>query len=342
MNHGSAYAYLLSEFVIILYGVFVNLYPNVPLIFQIYIRSVAFVVVALFLHTAVIGGSIVRSLILSAVNFVSIYGLYLGFKHLGIAISQSLFYTWTIFATVAYGVDLKNTLGVVIAFAIASALIDSTSHKDIESKTTTTTTTPSESKTTTTNPSESKTTTTPSESKTTTTPSESKTTTTTTTTTNPNAHLGYIGVAISIITHIAITLYYKTTLPNITHYLYDQYIGIFIVLSVVFIIYFVKRHYAKSEIHRTSLRMTVKSEIHPPQRVEDYVSIFAFNVLLGFVGFYARFHAMRSLSVPVISILTLVAVSFGVVIDRWMFHRPIRRVQVLYMFMLVVVSSFFL
>ena len=297
MNHGSAYAYLLSEFVIILYGVFVNLYPNVPLIFQIYIRSVAFVVVALFLHTAVIGGSIVRSLILSAVNFVSIYGLYLGFKHLGIAISQSLFYTWTIFATVAYGVDLKNTLGVVIAFAIASALIDSTSHKDIESKTTTT---------------------------------------------NPNAHLGYIGVAISIITHIAITLYYKTTLPNITHYLYDQYIGIFIVLSVVFIIYFVKRHYAKSEIHRTSLRMTVKSEIHPPQRVEDYVSIFAFNVLLGFVGFYARFHAMRSLSVPVISILTLVAVSFGVVIDRWMFHRPIRRVQVLYMFMLVVVSSFFL
>jgi drug/metabolite transporter (DMT)-like permease len=97
--------YLVSNAIISIYGVLVKYYKTVPLFEQLFLRTLAFVIIA---FTALSGKGInfetiimenvlsYRAILLSTVNLASIYGIYISFQELGIGVTNSLFLTWPI------------------------------------------------------------------------------------------------------------------------------------------------------------------------------------------------------------------------------------------------------
>ena len=97
----SEITYLASNTIISLYGVLIKYYSNITVFEQLFIRTIAFVIISIFgllynKHSIINNIFTYDSIILSIVNLSSIYGIYISFKELGMGITNSIFYTWPI------------------------------------------------------------------------------------------------------------------------------------------------------------------------------------------------------------------------------------------------------
>ena len=100
----NAILYLISNFILTLYGLLIKYYQDIPIIDQVFSRTVVFTIISFFsmngfnnlqkLYNISIQPI---TLLLSIVNFISIYGIYISFEQLGIGISQAIMYSWPIF-----------------------------------------------------------------------------------------------------------------------------------------------------------------------------------------------------------------------------------------------------
>jgi drug/metabolite transporter (DMT)-like permease len=115
--------YLISNFILTLYGLIVKSFPNISLLEQVYARSIIFTIISIF---SFIGweGFVTKiphllNISLSIVNFISIYGAYLSFERLGIGITQSIFYSWPIFYYILTQsqFSIQETIVLIITFA---------------------------------------------------------------------------------------------------------------------------------------------------------------------------------------------------------------------------------
>jgi len=99
----NAILYLIS-FILTLYGLVIKYYQDIPLIEQVFARSIVFTLISFFSQKGFNQLQNVYNitiqpitLLLSFVNFISIYGIYISFEQLGIGISQAIRYSWPIF-----------------------------------------------------------------------------------------------------------------------------------------------------------------------------------------------------------------------------------------------------
>ena len=196
--------YLISNFILTLYGLIVKSFPNISLLEQVYARSIIFTIISIF---GVIGweGFLTKiphllniaiqpmTLLLSIVNFISIYGVYLSFERLGIGITQSIFYSWPIFYYILTQTKFTIQETIVLIITFACVLLISPLNGDMSLNTKTT--------------------------------------------------IGFLGVLASLITHIYIFYYMKMNTPNINEYLFSQYIFIFLGLSIYYIYKKIKENY---------------------------------------------------------------------------------------------------
>lgn len=104
----NAIIYLISNFILTFYGLLVKSYPNISLLEQVYIRSIIFTLISAIGYNGITGflekiPSLLNitlkpiTILLSLVNFISIYGIYISFEKLGIGITQAIFFSWPIF-----------------------------------------------------------------------------------------------------------------------------------------------------------------------------------------------------------------------------------------------------
>jgi len=100
----NAILYLISNFILTLYGLVIKYYQDIPLIEQVFARSIVFTLISFFSQKGFNQLQNVYNitiqpitLLLSFVNFISIYGIYISFEQLGIGISQAIMYSWPIF-----------------------------------------------------------------------------------------------------------------------------------------------------------------------------------------------------------------------------------------------------
>jgi drug/metabolite transporter (DMT)-like permease len=196
--------YLISNFILTLYGLIVKSFPNISLLEQVYARSIIFTIISIF---SVIGwdGFLTKiphllniaiqpiTLLLSIVNFISIYGVYLSFERLGIGITQSIFYSWPIFYYILTQTPFTIQETIVLIITFACILLISPLNGDMSL--------------------------------------------------NKQTTIGFLGVLASLITHIYIFYYMKMNTPNINEYLFSQYIFVFLGLSIYYIYKKIKENY---------------------------------------------------------------------------------------------------
>ena len=196
--------YLISNFILTLYGLIIKSFPNISLMEQVYARSIIFTIISIFSFIGLDGfGTKIPhllnisfqpiTLLLSIVNFISIYGIYLSFERLGIGITQAIFYSWPIFYYILTQTQfsLQETIVLIITFACVLLISPLNGDMSINKKTT----------------------------------------------------IGFLGVIASLITHIYIFYYMKMNTPNINEYLFSQYIFIFVGLSIYYIYKKIKENY---------------------------------------------------------------------------------------------------
>jgi drug/metabolite transporter (DMT)-like permease len=196
--------YLISNFILTLYGLIIKSFPNISLMEQVYARSIIFTIISIFSFIGLDGfGTKIPhllnisfqpiTLLLSVVNFISIYGIYLSFERLGIGITQAIFYSWPIFYYILTQTQfsLQETIVLIITFACVLLISPLNGDMSINKKTT----------------------------------------------------IGFLGVIASLITHIYIFYYMKMNTPNINEYLFSQYIFIFVALSIYYIYKKIKENY---------------------------------------------------------------------------------------------------
>jgi hypothetical protein len=97
----SEITYLVSNTIISLYGVLIKYYSNITIFEQLFIRTLAFVIISIigltYQKKSIINNIFTYdSILLSIVNLSSVYGIYISFKELGIGTTNSLFYTWPV------------------------------------------------------------------------------------------------------------------------------------------------------------------------------------------------------------------------------------------------------
>jgi drug/metabolite transporter (DMT)-like permease len=97
----SEITYLVSNTIISLYGVLIKYYSNITIFEQLFIRTLAFVIISItgltYQKKSIINNIFTYdSILLSIVNLSSVYGIYISFRELGIGTTNSLFYTWPV------------------------------------------------------------------------------------------------------------------------------------------------------------------------------------------------------------------------------------------------------
>lgn len=100
----NAIVYLISNLILTLYGLLIKYYKDIPLIDQVFSRTIVFTLISFFSMNGFNNLPLLYNitiqpitLLLSIVNFISIYGIYISFEQLGIGISQAIMYSWPIF-----------------------------------------------------------------------------------------------------------------------------------------------------------------------------------------------------------------------------------------------------
>lgn len=119
---------------------------------------------------------------------------------------------------------------------------------------------------------------------------------------NINAHeiLGIIGLFVSIITHIATILYFKKKDNNIHAYLLKQY-GFGLIILIIF--FCMTNH-------------TNDIKIKP-----EYIPIFLYSAILGYIGFYINFYSIKILDPFKISILEFLTIALSFLIGFVLFQE---------------------
>jgi drug/metabolite transporter (DMT)-like permease len=116
---------------------------------QVYARSIIFTIISIFSFIGLDGfGTKIPhllnisfqpiTLLLSVVNFISIYGIYLSFERLGIGITQAIFYSWPIFYYILTQTQfsLQETIVLIITFACVLLISPLNGDMSINKKTT--------------------------------------------------------------------------------------------------------------------------------------------------------------------------------------------------------------
>ena len=186
--------YLVSNTIISLYGVLIKYYSNITIFEQLFIRTLAFVIISI-LGLTYTGKSkniynnifTYDSILLSIVNLSSVYGIYISFKELGLGTTNSLFYTWPILLYLLSIPVLKSNFSVkeftIIIITLMSMLLILSDNLKLNI--------------------------------------------------NSNEIIGIIGLIVSIFTHIATILYFKKKYKNINDYLLQQY-GFGLIILIIF------------------------------------------------------------------------------------------------------------
>ena len=196
--------YLISNFILTLYGLLVKSFPNISLLEQVYARSIVFTIISIFSFVGW-GGILTKlphlfnvtlqpiTFLLSIVNFISIYGVYLSFERLGIGITQAIFYSWPIFYYILTQKQFSIQETIVLIITFLCVLLISPLNGDVSL--------------------------------------------------NIKKTIGLLGVIASLATHIYIFYYMKMNVPNINEYLFSQYIFIFLGLSIYYVYKKIKENY---------------------------------------------------------------------------------------------------
>jgi len=100
----NVFLYLISNLILTLYGLLIKYFNDISLIEQIFARTAVFTIISFIslngfsnLHKIYNITFQPITVILSIINFISIYGIYISFDQLGIGISQAIMYSWPIF-----------------------------------------------------------------------------------------------------------------------------------------------------------------------------------------------------------------------------------------------------
>jgi len=255
----SEISYLASNSIISLYGVLIKYYTDITIFEQLFIRTLAFVIISV-LGLTYNNYSILNnifsydSIMLSIVNLSSVYGIYISFKELGIGVTNSIFYTWPVLLYLS-SIPILNSnfsikeFAIILATTFSMILILS---KNIKY--------------------------------------------------NINAHeiLGIIGLFVSILTHIATILYFKKKDNNIHAYLLKQYgFGL-----IILIIFFCMTN------HTNDIKMK-----------PEYIPIFLYSAVLGYIGFYFNFYSIKILDPFKISILEFLTIALSFLIGFVLFQE---------------------
>ena len=245
----SEISYLASNSIISLYGVLIKYYTDITIFEQLFIRTLAFVIISvmgLTYNNYSILDNIFSydSIMLSIVNLSSVYGIYISFKELGIGVTNSFFYTWPVLLYLS-SIPILNShfsikeFAIILATTLSMILILSKKIKY-----------------------------------------------------NINAHeiLGIIGLFVSIVTHIATILYFKKKDNNIHAYLLKQY-GFGLIILIIF--------YCMTN-HTNDIKMK-----------PEYIPIFLYSAVLGYIGFYFNFYSIKILDPFKISILEFLTIALS-------------------------------
>ena len=122
-----------------------------------------------------------------------------------------------------------------------------------------------------------------------------------------NTHdvIGIIGLFVSIITHISVILYLKKKDNNVHAYLLKQY-G-FALLILIFIYYIT---------NGTNLQMK-----------HEYLPIFIYSLIIGYIGFYFNFYSIKNLNSFKISILEFLSIAISFIIGYILFNEEVSILQ---------------
>jgi len=100
----NVFLYLISNLILTLYGLLIKYFKDISIIEQIFARTAVFTIISFLslngfsnLHNIYNITFQPITVILSIINFISIYGIYISFEQLGIGISQAIMYSWPIF-----------------------------------------------------------------------------------------------------------------------------------------------------------------------------------------------------------------------------------------------------
>jgi drug/metabolite transporter (DMT)-like permease len=186
--------YLVSNTIISLYGVLIKYYSNITIFEQLFIRTLAFVIISI-LGLTYTGNSkhiyknifTYDSILLSIVNLSSVYGIYISFKELGLGTTNSLFCTWPIFLYLLSIPILNSKFSIkefsIIIITLTAMMFILSDNLKLNI--------------------------------------------------NNNEIIGLIGLVVSILTHIATILYFKKKDNNIHAYLLQQY-GFGLIILIIF------------------------------------------------------------------------------------------------------------
>ena len=135
--------YLISNFILTLFGVLIKSYRDIPLLDQVYIRSIIFTIISFIglkgfsnLHHVFNITSKPITFLLSILNFISIYGIYISFQHLGIGITQAIMYSWPIFYYLATQpkYSFSEVIVLIITFFCVLLVSPTTNNSDLHKK----------------------------------------------------------------------------------------------------------------------------------------------------------------------------------------------------------------
>jgi drug/metabolite transporter (DMT)-like permease len=135
--------YIISNFILTLYGVIIKSYREIPLLDQVYIRSIIFTIISFIglkgfsnLHGVFNITYKPITFLLSIVNFISIYGIYISFQYLGIGISQAIMYSWPIFYYLAIQpkYSFSEVIVLIITFFCVLLVTPSTNNGELHKK----------------------------------------------------------------------------------------------------------------------------------------------------------------------------------------------------------------
>lgn len=260
----SEITYLSSNIIISLYGVLIKYYSNITIFEQLFVRTLAFVIISIFgltynNHSIYNNIFTYDSILLSIINLSSIYGIYISFKELGIGITNSIFYTWPVILYLTSIPILNTKFSIkeftIILISLVSILLILSNKKNH--------------------------------------------------TKNSHQILGIIGLFVSIFTHVYVILYFKKKDDNIHAYLLKQYGFALIILLLFYYITNGKNAQLKKE----------------------YLPIFLYSLIIGYIGFYFNFHSIKNLSSFKISILEFLSIAFSFIIGFILFKEDVSILQ---------------
>ena len=276
--------YLVSNTIISLYGVLIKYYSNITIFEQLFIRTLAFVIISI-LGLTYTGNSkhiyknifTYDSILLSIVNLSSVYGIYISFKELGLGTTNSLFCTWPIFLYLLSIPILNSKFSIkefsIIIITLTAIMFILSDNLKLNI--------------------------------------------------NNNEIIGLIGLVVSIFTHIATILYFKKKDNNIHAYLLQQYgFGLVILITIYCITNNINNITIKSDYLPIFIYSAIVGyygfylNFYSIKQLEPYkISILeflsiAFSFLLGFILFKETTSIIQWLGVFIIISLNYYSFNF--------------------------------